>query len=38
MKLAEYFLKNRVVTLVLTVLLIGVGVKSYDGMSRLEDP
>ncbi|MEX0330818.1 MAG: efflux RND transporter permease subunit [Puniceicoccaceae bacterium] len=38
MKLAEYFLKNRVVTLVLTVLLIGVGIKSYNGMSRLEDP
>jgi multidrug efflux pump subunit AcrB len=38
MKLAEYFLKNRVVTLVLTVLLIGVGINSYNGMSRLEDP
>jgi multidrug efflux pump subunit AcrB len=38
MNLAEYFLKNRVVTIVATVLLVGVGVKSYNGMGRLEDP
>lgn len=38
MKLAEYFLKNRVVTLVATVVLIGAGIKAFNGMSRLEDP
>jgi multidrug efflux pump subunit AcrB len=38
MKFVEYFIKNRVVTLVLTVLLVGMGVSSYNSMSRLEDP
>jgi len=38
MKFFEYFLKNRVVTLVSTFLLIGVGIMSFNGMGRLEDP
>ncbi|HSH09739.1 MAG TPA: efflux RND transporter permease subunit, partial [Oceanipulchritudo sp.] len=38
MKFVEYFLNNRVVTLVATVLLVGLGIKAYNNMSRLEDP
>lgn len=38
MKFVEYFINNRVVTLVITVLMIGMGISSYNGMSRLEDP
>ncbi len=38
MKFVEYFINNRVVTLVITVLLIGMGISSYNSMSRLEDP
>lgn len=38
MKLVAYFINNRVVTLVITVLMIGMGISSYNSMSRLEDP
>lgn len=38
MKIVDYFIKNRVVTLVVTFLMIGLGIQSYNGMSRLEDP
>jgi multidrug efflux pump subunit AcrB len=38
MKFVEYFIKSRVVTLVATFLLIGLGIQSYNGMARLEDP
>lgn len=38
MKLVEYFLKNRVVTLMATVVLVGAGIQAFNGMSRLEDP
>jgi multidrug efflux pump subunit AcrB len=38
MKFVAYFINNRVVTLVVTVLMIGMGISSYNGMSRLEDP
>lgn len=38
MKFVEYFINNRVVTLVITVLMIGMGITSYQNMARLEDP
>ncbi|MBK1877609.1 efflux RND transporter permease subunit [Pelagicoccus mobilis] len=38
MNLVEYFIKNRVVTLVATALLVFLGIKAYNEMSRLEDP
>ncbi len=36
--IAEFFINHRVVTLVITFLMIGLGIQSYQGMSRLEDP
>jgi len=36
--LAEFSLKNRVVTLTLTVAMLGAGIQAYQGLSRLEDP
>ncbi len=38
MNLAELALRNRVVTLVLTFVMLAAGVSSYQGLSRLEDP
>ncbi len=38
MKIIEYFIKSRVITLVATFLLIALGIKSFNSMSRLEDP
>ncbi|MBL4575085.1 MAG: efflux RND transporter permease subunit, partial [Opitutaceae bacterium] len=38
MKFVEYFIKNRVVTLVATFLFIAIGIQSFNKMSRLEDP
>ena len=38
MKLTEFSINNRVVTLVLTVVLLGAGTMAFEGMSRLEDP
>ena len=38
MKLITYFLDNRIVTLVATVLLVGLGIQAYTSMPRLEDP
>ena len=38
MNIAQFFIERRVITLVLTVVMLGVGVLSYDGLSRLEDP
>jgi multidrug efflux pump subunit AcrB len=38
MDLAAIAIKNRVVTLVLTVVLLAAGLSSYQKMSRLEDP
>jgi multidrug efflux pump subunit AcrB len=38
MNLAEVAIKNRVVTLVLTVVMLLGGYVSFQGMSRLEDP
>ena len=38
MDIAAIAIKNRVVTLVMTVVLLAAGISSYNGMSRLEDP
>ena len=38
MNFADLALKNRVTTLVLTFLMIGGGLVSYQGLGRLEDP
>ena len=38
MDLAAIAIKNRVVTLVLTAVLLLAGASSYENMSRLEDP
>ena len=38
MDLAAIAIKNRVVTLVLTVVMLAAGLSSYQNMSRLEDP
>jgi len=38
MKIAKYALKNRVVTLVLTFVMLGAGLLAYQNLSRLEDP
>jgi len=38
MNIAQFFIEKRVITLVLTVVMLGAGVQSYEKMSRLEDP
>ena len=38
MDIAAIAIKNRVVTLVLTVVMLFAGVSSFNEMSRLEDP
>jgi multidrug efflux pump subunit AcrB len=38
MRIVEYFIENRVVTSVLTLILIGAGFLAYNSMGRLEDP
>ncbi|MEM9102835.1 MAG: efflux RND transporter permease subunit [Pseudomonadota bacterium] len=38
MNLAEFWINNRVITLVLTFVMLGVGLQSFQKMSRLEDP
>ena len=38
MNIAAFWIKNRVVTLVLTFFTIAAGLSSFNGMSRLEDP
>jgi multidrug efflux pump subunit AcrB len=38
MKLAEFSIENRVLTLVLTFVMLGAGVSAFQGLSRLEDP
>ena len=38
MNIAELSIRKRTVTLVLTVVMLGAGLSSYQGMSRLEDP
>jgi multidrug efflux pump subunit AcrB len=38
MNIAKFSIERRVTTLVLTFVMLGVGLLSYDGLSRLEDP
>ena len=38
MNIAEYAIQKKTVTLVLTVLAVVAGLKSYEGLGRLEDP
>ncbi|MDE0886664.1 MAG: efflux RND transporter permease subunit [Myxococcota bacterium] len=38
MNFADYWIRNRVVTLVLAFVTVGGGVLAFDSMSRLEDP
>ena len=38
MNIAQFFIERRVITLVLTVVMLGAGMSSYQGLSRLEDP
>jgi multidrug efflux pump subunit AcrB len=36
--IAKFFIEQRITTLVLTLVMIGAGLVSYQGLSRLEDP
>jgi multidrug efflux pump subunit AcrB len=36
--IAQFFIERRVITLVLTLVMLGAGMSSYQGLSRLEDP
>jgi multidrug efflux pump subunit AcrB len=38
MNIAQFSIERRVVTLVLTLVMLGAGLSSYDKLSRLEDP
>jgi len=38
LNIAQFFIEQRITTLVLTVVMIGAGLMSYQGLSRLEDP
>ncbi len=38
MNIAKFSIERRVTTLVLTFVMLGAGLLSYDGLSRLEDP
>jgi multidrug efflux pump subunit AcrB len=38
MNIAQFSIERRVITLVLTVVMLGAGLVSYQGLSRLEDP
>ena len=38
MNIAQFFIEQRITTLVLTVVMIGAGMLSYQDLSRLEDP
>ncbi len=38
MNIAQFFIERRVITLVLTIVLLGAGLLAYQGLSRLEDP
>ena len=38
MNIAQFSIERRVTTLVLTLVMLGAGLLSYDGLSRLEDP
>ncbi len=38
MNIAQFWIERRVITLVLTVVMLGAGSIAYNGLSRLEDP
>jgi len=38
MNIAKFFIERRVITLVLTFVMLGAGMSSYNKLSRLEDP
>jgi multidrug efflux pump subunit AcrB len=38
MNIADFWIRNRIVTLVLAFFTIGGGINAFNGMSRLEDP
>lgn len=38
MNIAQFCIERRVTTLVLTLVMLGAGLVSYEGLSRLEDP
>ncbi len=38
MNIAQFFIERRVITLVLTFVMLGAGISSYGKLSRLEDP
>ncbi|WP_461481551.1 efflux RND transporter permease subunit [Porticoccus sp.] len=38
MNIAQFFIERKVVTLVLTFVMLGAGITSYQSLSRLEDP
>jgi multidrug efflux pump subunit AcrB len=38
MNIAQFFIERRVITLVLTFVMLGAGLSSYNKLSRLEDP
>jgi multidrug efflux pump subunit AcrB len=38
MNIAQFFIERRVITLALTVVMLGAGLVAYQGLSRLEDP
>ncbi len=38
MNIAEFCIQRRVLTLVLTIVMLGGGLAAFEGMSRLEDP
>ena len=38
MNIAQFWIERRVITLVLTVAMLGAGLLAYEGLSRLEDP
>jgi multidrug efflux pump subunit AcrB len=38
MNIAQFFIERRVITLVLTIVMLGAGLLSYENLSRLEDP
>jgi multidrug efflux pump subunit AcrB len=38
MNIAQFWIERRVITLVLTVVMLGAGLLAYQGLSRLEDP
>ena len=38
MNIAQFFIERRIITLTLTIVMLGAGILAYQGLSRLEDP